>query len=252
MLRKIVMIDPDAKVVRQVRPVLLSDGFDLKAFSAGIAGYKHIEKNATDLVILEAQLPDCLGTDLCRQIRMSPKLTRMPLIFLAAKGEEPDRIVGLEHGADDYISKPFSCWELMARIKAVIRRAERQGGAGDVVDRGVLLLDRRNRTVRVRGNTFPLRGLEFELLQFFLSHPNQLFDRNALCARVWGAHRAVRPRNVDVQVLRLREIIEEQPGKPKLLRTVRNAGYFLALEEPRTEFEPRPYRLAESPRRLQP
>ena len=163
-------------------------------------------------------------------MRGDERLKSVPVIFLTAKGEEIDRVLGLEIGADDYVVKPFSPRELVARVKAVLRRQERAVEPAEVIDAGDLHLDARTHEVTVRGEAAELSTLEFKLLFFLVSHPRRVLSRDRLLDEVWGRDRFVTPRTVDVHIRRLREKIEAEPGQPHHLQTVRGAGYRFSPE----------------------
>jgi DNA-binding response OmpR family regulator len=176
-------------------------------------------------VLLDIMLPDTDGLELCKQLRRDTRLKNLPVIFLTARGEEIDRVLGLELGADDYVVKPFSPRELVARIKAVLRRREPPAAQQEVVETDGLRLDSRTHEVEVRGEMVALSSLEFRLLHFLASNPRRIFSRDRLLDEVWGSEKFVTPRTVDVHVRRLREKIEEDPSHPAYLQTVRGVGY---------------------------
>jgi len=158
-------------------------------------------------------------------LREDSRLGVLPIVFVTAKGEEFDRILGLELGADDYVVKPFSPRELLARVKAVLRRKTRQAEPGEVIEAGELRMDARTQDVIVRGQPASLSALEFRLLFFLAAHPRRIFSRERLLDEVWGGDRYVTPRTIDVHVRRLREKIEARPEAPEYIGTVRGAGY---------------------------
>jgi two-component system phosphate regulon response regulator PhoB len=169
-------------------------------------------------------LPGSDGFELCRRIRRSPDLGRIPVLFLTARSDEVDRVLGLEIGGDDYMTKPFSPRELVARVKAHLRREEMDQDTG-LLDVEPFALDRNARRVFLRGRELNLTSTEFNLLEFFLTHPGRAYNREQLLEAVWGEQRYVTPRTVDVHVRRLREQIEERPDEPRFLTTVRGFGY---------------------------
>ena len=226
------MIEDEQDIVELVRYNFRKDGFELEAFNRGKDGLEYLKRNAADLVLIDILLPDLDGFEICKRLRTDDRLRIVPVIFLTAKGEEIDRVLGLEIGADDYVVKPFSPRELVARVKAVLRRQERATERAEVVDTGGLVLDSRTQEVRVRGKTVELSTLEFKLLHFLASHPRRIFSRDRLLDEVWGRDRFVTPRTVDVHIRRLREKIEEQPNKPIFLQTVRGSGYRFITEIP--------------------
>ncbi len=174
-------------------------------------------------------LPQLSGLEVCTEVRRDPALETLPVIMLTARGEETDRIVGLELGADDYVTKPFSVRELVARVKALLRRADRAGGKEDEpspkLQLGSLLIDPSLFAVSRDGEPVELTALEFRLLHYLASRPNRIFSRDQLLDAVWGREHFVTPRSVDVYIRRLREKIEANPVEPVFLKTKRGAGY---------------------------
>ncbi len=182
------------------------------------------EKQPPSLFLLDVMVPGGDGFELCRQIRNRQSIAMTPVIFLTAKTGEPDRVLGFELGADDYISKPFSPREVVARIKAVLRRFERPL-APEVVEFEDLVIDGGAMTLTVRGALVSTTATEFRLLDYLARHPGRVFSRDQLLDAVWRETAFVTPRSVDVYVRRLREKIEKDPEQPQYLRTVRGAGY---------------------------
>jgi DNA-binding response OmpR family regulator len=173
-------------------------------------------------------LPDGDGFDLCRRMRKIPAIGRTPVIFLTARCDEVDRVLGLEIGGDDYVTKPFSPRELMARVKAHLRRGEEeksQEASPELLHLGPFTLDRAAHRLSLRDQELTLTSTEFRLLEFFLTHPGRAYSREQLLEEVWGQQHYVSPRTVDVHVRRLRERIEEQADAPQYLATVRGFGY---------------------------
>jgi two-component system phosphate regulon response regulator PhoB len=176
------------------------------------------------MVVLDVMLPDMDGFELCREIRRSPSMGRTPVLFLTARADEVDRVLGLEIGGDDYMTKPFSPRELVARVKAHLRR-EQMDLASETKDIGPFRLDPTGRRVFLKEKELELTSTEFNLLEFFLTHPGRAYSRDQLLEALWGVQRYVTPRTVDVHVRRLREQIEEHPDEPRYLVTVRGFGY---------------------------
>jgi len=176
-------------------------------------------------VLLDLMLPKLPGLEVCREIRRDQTLNRLPILMLTARGEEADRVVGLEMGADDYVTKPFSPRELVARIKALLRRTEPAGDAEKAVECRGLHVDPASYRVMRAGKPIALSTLEFRLLYFLARRPDRVFTRDQLLDAVWGTDRFVTPRSVDVYIRRLREKVEADPEKPEYLKTVRGAGY---------------------------
>jgi two-component system alkaline phosphatase synthesis response regulator PhoP len=236
---RIVIIEDEPDIVQLIRYSFQKDGFQLESFTRGKDGLEYLHRKPADLVLLDIMLPDLDGFEICKRLRADERLKALPVIFLTAKGAEIDRVLGLEIGADDYVVKPFSPRELLARVKAVLRRQGplAENGAAELLEVGELHLDCRTQEVKVRGKAVELSTLEFKLLHFLAAHPGRIFSRDKLLDQVWGQDRFVTPRTVDVHIRRLREKIEEQPDEPRSLLTVRGAGYRFAEpdESPKAE-----------------
>ena len=224
-MKRILIIEDDRDIVELVRYNLVNEGFQVTAASDGSAGLSALKKTPPDLLLLDLMLPKLSGLDICREIRRDDSLNRLPILMLTARGDEADRVVGLEMGADDYVTKPFSPRELIARVKALLRRAEPPSDAPRVIEIGKLAIDPASYRVSHSGKAVPLSTLEFRLLYYLASRPNRVFTRDQLLDAVWGTDRFVTPRSVDVYVRRLREKIEPDPEHPMHLKTVRGAGY---------------------------
>lgn len=225
MRQRIVIIEDEKDIVDLVRYNFRKEGFDVESFVSGKDGLEYIRANSVDLVLLDIMLPDLDGIEICKRVRADDRLKNLPIIFLTAKGEEIDRVVGLELGADDYVVKPFSPRELVARVKAVLRRQEGSPGKSEVIEVSGLRLDERTREVTLHGHSIQLSALEFRLLHFMASQPRRVFTREQLLDNVWGRDRFVTPRTVDVHVRRLREKFEKEEGSPHFVQTVRGSGY---------------------------
>jgi len=224
-MKRILVIEDDRDIVELVRYNLEKDQFQVAATADGITGLAQVKKSPPDLLILDLMLPKLSGLEICKEIRRDQSLNRLPILMLTARNDEADRVVGLELGADDYVTKPFSPRELVARVKALLRRAEPAGEAEKCVEIGPLLIDPASYRVTRAGKPVPLSTLEFRLLYFLASRPNRVLSRDQLLDAVWGADRFVTPRSVDVYIRRLREKIEAHPDNPAYLKTVRGAGY---------------------------
>jgi phosphate regulon transcriptional regulator PhoB len=229
--KKILVIEDDRDIVELVRYNLEKEEFLVTAASDGATGLAQIKKSPPDLLVLDLMLPKLPGLEICKEIRRDAALNRLPILMLTARGEEADRIVGLELGADDYVTKPFSPRELVARIKALLRRVEPAGAPEKVIDLGALRIDPASYRVTRGGRPLPLSTLEFRLLYYLASRPNKVFTRDQLLDAVWGADRFVTPRSVDVYVRRLREKIEPDSQRPAYVKTVRGAGYMFETSE---------------------
>jgi DNA-binding response OmpR family regulator len=221
-----VLVVDDEPIVREVVVRYLArEGHETLEAADGHAARDAIERAELDLVVLDVMLPGTDGLELCRWIRARSEL---PVIMLTARGEEADRIVGLELGADDYVTKPFSPRELAARVRSVLRRAGPDRRAEERLAFGDIELERATREVRKGGDEVRLTVKEFDLLWFLASHPRRVFSRDQLMASVWGYTAALDTGTVTVHVRRLREKVEDDPSEPKYLETVWGIGYRLA------------------------
>jgi two-component system response regulator ResD len=220
-----VLVVDDEPIVRDVVVRYLEhEGFETLIAADGDVARALIEEREPALVVLDVMLPGMDGLSLCRWIR---ERSSLPVILLTARGEEADRIVGLELGADDYVTKPFSPRELSARVRAVLRRSDPAAPAPETIAFGDVELDASSRQARKAGATVPLTTREFDLLWFLASNPGHVFSRDQLMDRVWGYTAAVETGTVTVHVRRLREKIETEPQEPRHLKTVWGAGYRL-------------------------
>jgi DNA-binding response OmpR family regulator len=217
----ILLVEDEEDIATLVRTYLEKDGFRVIWAARGVDGLLALEQNEIRLAILDLQLPDADGLDLCRAIRSN---SRLPIVIVTARDEEIDRITGLELGADDYVTKPFSPRELVARVRAVLRRAEPEEDE-DLVSVGDLVLAHAGRTVSVGGNEVELTGIEFDLLAFLLAHPGIVMSRERLLERVWGLSFPGGTRTVDVHDAQLRRKLD----RPDLIKTVRGSGYKAAV-----------------------
>ena len=215
----ILVIEDEEDIASVVRAYLERDGFRVVWAARGTEGLQELERNDVRLAILDLQLPDTDGFDVCRAIRSS---SRLPVVMLTARDEEVDRVTGLELGADDYVTKPFSPRELVARVHAVLRRAEPES-EDDVLEAGDVALDRRSRTATVAGRVVELTSREFDLLWHLAERPGIVVGRDRILERVWGLAFPGGTRTVDVHVGQLRRKLD----RPDLIRTVRRAGYKL-------------------------
>jgi len=221
-----VLVVDDEPIVREVVVRYLArDGHRTLEAGDGDAARELIEHSDPDLVVLDVMLPGTDGLELCRWIRGRSEL---PMIMLTARGEEADRIVGLELGADDYVTKPFSPRELAARVRSVLRRSATAAAVAEALSFGDVQLERETREARKSGAPIRLTAKEFDLLWFLASHPRRVFSRDQLMASVWGYTAALDTGTVTVHVRRLREKIEDDPSKPAYLETIWGIGYRLA------------------------
>ena len=224
MPKRIAVVEDEAELASLIDYNLTRHGYVVQVLGGSAGTLKALEEARPDLTVLDVMLPDTDGFELCRQIRRSANLARTPVLFLTARSDEVDRVLGLEIGGDDYMTKPFSPRELIARIKAHLRREEMDAEPAPQ-DIGPFKLDRAARRVFHGERELPLTSTEFRLLEFFLTHPGRAYSREQLLEAVWGEQRFVTPRTVDVHVRRLREQIEEQPDNPRFLATIRGFGY---------------------------
>lgn len=220
----IFVVEDDPDISRLVRHHLEAAGFTARLFSGGSGVVPEAEHLKPALFILDIMVPGMDGLDLCRRIRQNPALAATPVIFLTARSGEADRVLGLELGADDYIVKPFSPRELVARVKAVLRRFERPLSPTPV-QVGEIEIDPASMTLNVGGKAVTTTATEFRLLEYFARHSGRVFTRDQLLDSVWRDTAFVTPRSVDVYVRRIREKIEPDPENPRYLKTVRGAGY---------------------------
>jgi phosphate regulon transcriptional regulator PhoB len=224
-LRRVLIVEDDKDIVELVRYNLEKEGYQTAVAADGLTALSTLRRSPPDLVLLDLMLPKLPGLEVCREIRRDQSLNRLPILMLTARGEEADRVVGLEMGADDYVTKPFSPRELVARIKALLRRTEPAGDAEKSVECRGLHIDPASYRVMRAGKPIALSTLEFRLLYFLARRPDRVFTRDQLLDAVWGTDRFVTPRSVDVYIRRLREKVEADPEKPEYLKTVRGAGY---------------------------
>jgi DNA-binding response OmpR family regulator len=226
----ILIVEDDADISRLMKHHLEAAGYEVRAYPSAFGVLAEAEKQAPAVFLLDIMIPGGDGLELCRRIRQNAALATIPVIFVTAKSSETDRVLGLELGADDYITKPFSPRELVARVKAVLRRFERPLSpqllkAGDIeIDTGAM-------TLTVRGKKIATTATEFRLLDYLARHSGRVFTRDQLLDAVWRDTQFVTPRSVDVYVRRIREKIERDPESPRMLKTVRGAGY--RFEAPR-------------------
>lgn len=220
--RRVLVVEDDPTVSEVVLRYLERDGYDVCSVDSGEAAMDAADERRPDLVVLDLMLPGIDGLEVCRRLRAAGPV---PVVMLTAKGEEEDRLAGLEHGADDYVTKPFSPRELMARIHAVLRRTHAPGpDPVEPVVFGDLVIDQGARTVERAGTDVQLTAREFDLLAFLANHPGVAFRREELLERVWG-YSYGDASTVTVHIRRLREKIEEQPSAPTRISTVWGVGY---------------------------
>jgi len=223
---RILVVEDDASLVELIRYNLDAAGFDVVQTEDGEEALTLAEEERPDLVLLDWMIANLSGIEVCRRLRRKPATANVPILMLTARADEADRIRGLETGADDYITKPFSPRELIARINAVLRRL-RPALAGGSLDYAGISMDLAQMKVSRDGQPIPLGPTEFRLLRHFLEHPARVFSREQLLDSVWGRDVYVEIRTVDVHIRRLRKAINVDDTLPDVIRTVRSAGYAL-------------------------
>jgi DNA-binding response OmpR family regulator len=222
---RILLIEDDARLAEMVRDYLGEAGFRVARAASGSSGLAMQAREAFDAIVLDLMLPDMDGLEVCRQIRTR---TATPILMLTARGDAMDRVIGLEMGADDYLPKPFEPRELLARLKAILRRGAATTRKDDVLRFGRLEIDRAAREVRLRGEARPLTSYQFELLLALAEHAGRVMSRDVLMDLLRAEPLEAFDRSIDVHVSRIRAAIEDDPKKPRRVITVRGAGYVFA------------------------
>lgn len=222
---RVLIVDDEPPIAALLRYNFERAGFDVAISGDGESAIEAIIETPPDVVVLDWMLPEVSGIEVCRRIRGMREVARTPVLMLTARSEETDRIHGLDVGADDYVTKPFSPAELVARVRALLRRARPELDEVPIEHQGVRL-DPARRELTFAGRTLPIHPRSFDLLRFLMAHPGRVYGREHLLDAVWGRDVAVEPRAVDAQVRRLRRALE-LAGAPDLVRTVRSAGYAL-------------------------
>ncbi len=231
MTQTIFVLEDDADISRLIQHHLEAAEFATRLYRTPTNLLQDAEHNPPALFLLDIMVPGGDGLDVCRRLRQHQTLSTTPIIFLTARATENDRVLGLELGADDYITKPFATRELLARVKAVLRRFERPS-APTTVTFGEVVIDAGAMQLKVRDTVVPTTATEFRLLDYLARHPGRVFTRDHLLDAVWGDARFVTPRSVDVYVRRIREKIEVDAEDPQFLKTVRGAGYRFEVPRP--------------------
>ncbi len=226
-MKNVLIVDDEPDLVELVSYNLKKEGYQVTTASDGGAALEKARRKNFDLIILDLMLPGIQGIELCRILRNDPKTERVPIIMLTAKGDEADRIKGLETGADDYMAKPFSPRELIARVKAVLRRTGEQAQAGKTIPLGDLVINTETFMVTKRNKPMDLSATEFRLLLYLVQRRGRVFSRDQLLDAVWKGETYVEPRTVDVHIRRLRTQIEDNPSEPVYIRTRRGIGYYV-------------------------
>lgn len=225
-MTKILVVDDEEPIQELLRFNLEKEGYLVRVAKDGQEALKQVASDLPDLLVLDLMLPGMDGLEVCRKLRSNPKFQQIPIIMLTAKGEEIDKVLGLELGADDYMTKPFSPRELLARIKARLRRPNWQEEAdAQIIIRRELRVDVTGFRVHVRGEETELTPKEFELLRVLAAHPGKVYSREELLERIWGYEYDGDTRTVDVHVRHLRLKVERDPSNPEYIETLRGIGY---------------------------
>jgi DNA-binding response OmpR family regulator len=227
---RILLADDEQSILTLLSYPLRQDGYDVVRASSGAEALERFAEDEFDLVVLDVMMPNVDGLEVCRRMRAS---SSVPIIMLTAKGEEIDKVLGLELGADDYITKPFSIREFRSRVKAALRRSSMRPAAASAdgdeqtepLEAGELRLDFDKRTLRMRGEVVRTTFVEFEIVSLLARHPGRVFTREGLLERIWGDSAYRDPRTIDVHIRHLREKVERDPKEPEYIFTVRGVGY---------------------------
>ncbi len=228
MARKVLVVDDEKSIVKGITFSLKQDDMDVDTAYDGQEAVDKAREGDYDIILLDVMLPKLSGFDACQAIR---EFSDVPIIMLTAKGDDMDKILGLEYGADDYITKPFNILEVKARIKAIVRRSEKnqeKTKRQKVIDKGSLKLDLESRRVFINDHEINLTAREFDVLELLAKNPNKIFSRMDLLNLVWGKDYPGDERTVDVHIRRLREKIEESPSNPQYVHTKWGVGYYFA------------------------
>lgn len=224
--QKVLVVDDEKLIVKGIRFSLEQDGMEVDCAYDGEEALRMIQEKEYDIILLDVMLPKLTGFEVCQQLR---EFSSVPVVMLTAKGDDMDKILGLEYGADDYITKPFNILEVKARIKAIMRRTKRKAPEKEtrkVVDKGDLHLDCESRRLNIAGKEINLTAKEFDLLELMALTPNKVYSRDHLLNAVWGYDYPGDVRTVDVHIRRLREKIEQNPSEPKYVHTKWGVGYY--------------------------
>ena len=231
MAKKVLVVDDEKLIVKGIRFSLEQDGIEVDCAFDGEEAIEAAKKKEYDVVLLDVMLPKFTGFEVCQQIR---EFSNMPIIMLTAKGDDMDKILGLEYGADDYITKPFNILEVKARIKAIMRRSGKNSASNEdskTISFGDMKIDCENRRVYINSKEVNLTAKEFDLLELLVFNPNKVYSRENLLNIVWGYDYPGDVRTVDVHIRRLREKIESNPSEPKYIHTKWGVGYFFQNQD---------------------
>jgi DNA-binding response OmpR family regulator len=222
-MTRILIVEDEPAMVAGLRDNFEFEGYEVLTAPDGVAGLERALREQPDLVVLDVMMPRMSGLDVCKQLKA--KRPSIPIIMLTARGQEVDKVVGLELGADDYVTKPFSIRELLARVKAVLRRAKNHPRDGERLSFGDVEVNLQSCQVSRSGKALDFSSKEFELLKYFLSHPGETLSRDRLLEDVWGYDRFPTTRTVDAHIVRLRQKVEPKPEEPRFILTVHGTGY---------------------------
>ena len=226
MAKRVLVVDDEKLIVKGIRFSLEQDDYEVDCAYDGEEALNLATDNTYDMILLDLMLPKLDGFEVCKRIR---EFSDMPIVMLTAKGDDMDKILGLEYGADDYITKPFNILEVKARIKAIMRRTgskDKAPDTSDVIEKGDIKLVKGLQQVIIRGKEINVTSKEFEILELLITNANKIFSREKLLEMVWGSEYPGDARTVDVHVRRLREKIEENPSEPKYVHTKWGVGYY--------------------------
>lgn len=226
MAKKVLVVDDEKLIVKGIRFSLEQDDMEVDCAYDGEEALEKVKQNRYDLILLDIMLPKLSGLEVCQQIR---EFSDVPIVMLTAKGEDMDKILGLEYGADDYVTKPFNILEVKARIKAIMRRTMHKAETekkSSIIENGDLKLDCDGKRLYILGKEINLTTKEFDVLELLVLNPNKVYSRENLLKLVWGTDYPGDVRTVDVHIRRLREKIEESPSEPKYVHTKWGVGYY--------------------------
>ncbi len=223
MAKKVLVVDDERTIVKGIKYSLEQDGMKVDSAFDGEEALQYAKDNTYDIILLDVMLPKMDGFEVCQQIR---EFSSVPIVMLTAKGDDMDKILGLEYGADDYITKPFNILEVKARIKAIMRRTNKPEVQASVLNFGELMINEEYRRVYVGDKEINLTSREFDVLEFLVSTPGKVYNRSELLHAIWGEDFPGDERTVDVHVRRLREKLEKSPSEPRYVRTKWGSGYY--------------------------